>query len=149
MQTFMPYADVRASVGCLDRQRLGKQRIEALQILRALKGITKGWRNHPAAKMWEGFEPQLAFYGVAACDEWIDRGYNDTTRPRFFDTEPQVEEFALSPLEWPGWMGNLDFHLSHRSNLVRKSPEYYRIFFGDVPDNLPYVWPKADGSIAE
>jgi hypothetical protein len=149
VQTFMPYSDVLSSVVCLDRQRLGKQRIEALQILRALKGITKGWRNHPATRMWEGFEVQLAYYGAVACEEWIGRGYNDTTRPKFLELEPACREFALDPSVWPGWMGNLDFHLSHRSNLVRKYPEHYRIYFGDVPDDLPYVWPRADGSISE
>ena len=41
----------------------------------------------------------------------------------------------------PRWLGDEAFHLSHRSNLVRKDPEFYRLRFGDVPDDLPYVWP--------
>ncbi|MDQ1681515.1 MAG: hypothetical protein QOH99_56, partial [Frankiaceae bacterium] len=35
MQTFLPYADFGASARVLDDRRLGKQRVETLQILRA------------------------------------------------------------------------------------------------------------------
>jgi len=36
-----------------------------------------------------------------------------------------------------------EFTLSHQSNLLRKDPEFYRPVFGpDVPDDLPYVWPR-------
>ena len=31
-----------------------------------------------------------------------------------------------------------------RSNLVRKDPEFYRERFGDIPDDLPYLWPASD-----
>jgi Pyrimidine dimer DNA glycosylase len=36
MQTFLPYPDFVACARVLDSRRLGKQRVEALQILRAL-----------------------------------------------------------------------------------------------------------------
>ena len=36
MQTFLPYPDFAASAAALDDRRLGKQRVEALQVLRAL-----------------------------------------------------------------------------------------------------------------
>ena len=36
MQTFLPFADFRKSAAALDNARLGKQRVECLQILRAL-----------------------------------------------------------------------------------------------------------------
>jgi hypothetical protein len=45
-------------------------------------------------------------------------------------------------LIWPWWMTDPEFHLSHKSNLVRKDPVYYRPFFPDVPDSLPYLWPQ-------
>jgi len=62
MQTFLPYSSFIESVRCLDRQRLGKQRVEALQILNALNGKSKGWTNHPATKMWCGYEEALCLY---------------------------------------------------------------------------------------
>jgi hypothetical protein len=64
MQTFLPYANVKKSVKCLDSKRLGKQRVEAFQILNILLNRTKtsGWRNHPAVKMWKGHENALKVY---------------------------------------------------------------------------------------
>ena len=57
MQTFLPYKDFSRSAKVLDRQRLGKQRVEGLQILQCLLGIgSLRWKNHPAVKMWKGAE---------------------------------------------------------------------------------------------
>ena len=70
MQTFLPEVTFTASAKALDNKRLGKQRVEVLQLLRALSGESKGWVNHPACKMWHGFEMALAVYGLAICDEW-------------------------------------------------------------------------------
>jgi len=50
VQTFLPYTDFIKSAKCLDYKRLGKQRVEAKQILNILLGETTkaGWTNHPA-----------------------------------------------------------------------------------------------------
>ena len=37
MQTFLPYKDIQKSVKCLDYRRLGKQRVEAMQILKQIQ----------------------------------------------------------------------------------------------------------------
>lgn len=47
MQTFLPYPSFVESAKCLDRQRLGKQRVEVLQLLKALLVPGSGWGNHP------------------------------------------------------------------------------------------------------
>ena len=44
MQTFLPYPDFIASARVLDSKRLGKQRVEALQVLRGLIRPGYGWR---------------------------------------------------------------------------------------------------------
>lgn len=113
MQTFLPYADFAESARVLDYRRLGKQRVEVKQLLLAL-GVPVGehipkqssWINHPAAKMWRGFEESLAHYGVCICREWRVRGYNDTLLPQF---EALVRD-STSP---PPWIGNQEFHRSH------------------------------------
>jgi hypothetical protein len=38
MQTFLPYPDFRESLQVLDNKRLGKQRVEAYQIISAITG---------------------------------------------------------------------------------------------------------------
>ena len=52
MQTFLPYADMRRSAQVLDPRRLGKQRVECLQVLRGPTVEGYGWRHHPAVRMW-------------------------------------------------------------------------------------------------
>jgi hypothetical protein len=137
MQTFLPYPSFAASAKVLDRQRLGKQRVETMQILHVLTGKKAGWRNHPAVKMWQGYEGALAEYGVAICQEWKSRGYKDTCQEK-------IEALAIpDSSSVPLWMGADDFHLSHRSNLLRKDREHYGQYWDDA-DDLPYVWPSKD-----
>jgi hypothetical protein len=133
MQTFLPYPSFQDSAICLDNKRLGKQRVEAYQILNCLQGLSLGWRNHPAVKMWRGYENALSCYGRAICSEWIKRGFNDTLLSKFSSS---------GTFQDPYWLGNEQFHLSHQSNLVRKLPEHYGKYFPNVPDNLAYIWPK-------
>lgn len=136
MQTFLPYADFRQSAIALDYRRLGKQRVETKQLITAINGGSKGWVNHPAAVMWRGHVPALAVYGMVMCREWIDRGYKDSLLPYF--TELVLN--SNDNLDKPKWIGDARVHLSHQSNLVRKDPAFYRPIFGDIPDDLPYIW---------
>ena len=64
MQTFLPHKSFKKSLKVLDWRRLGKQRVEAHQILNVLleRTDTKGWRNHPITKMWKGYEDALKLY---------------------------------------------------------------------------------------
>ena len=68
MQTFLPYPSFTESAAVLDGPRLGKQRVEAFQLLRALTVPDYGWRHHPAAKMWAHRVPALVAYGLAMTD---------------------------------------------------------------------------------
>ena len=135
MQTFLPYQDFELSAKCLDYRRLGKQRVECKQILMALTGQSKGWVNHPATRMWRGYEGALTDYAIHVCREWKSRGYMDSLENWFRDV-PIPEK----TLWYPKWLSE-DFCLSHQSNLVRKFPEHYRKYFPDVPDDLSYIWP--------
>lgn len=138
MQTFMPYSDYVQTAQALDRQRLGKQRVEAWQILRALTGQSTGWVNHPATKMWRGYEVELCLYAVAICEEWIKRGYKDTMLERFDD---YLFNYTGKDPGRPWWVNYAKLNKSHRSNLIRKFPDHYGQLWPDVPDDMPYVWP--------
>lgn len=139
MQTFLPYSSFSQSARVLDYRRLGKQRVEAMQILKALLGESPGWRTHPATRMWSGWENSLASYGLAMCNEWRRRGYRDTLTDYFLDRF-DVTEDSVAPVPY---FITEEFTLSHQSNLLRKEPDYYRPIFGpQVPDDLPYVWPR-------
>lgn len=138
MNTFLPYPSFAESARVLDRQRLGKQRVEVLQLLRALTGQTKGWANHPAALMWRGHEAELAAYGLIVCVEWRVRGYKDSCYDKILDVLGTLSLPFAGPA---AWFGDDAFHASHRSNLLRKDPEHYGQFGWTEPHDLPYVWP--------
>jgi|TARA_A100001037_G_scaffold91951_1_gene83363 hypothetical protein len=141
MQTFLPYPDYKLSAMALDMRRLGKQRVEVLQILKALNGESKGWVNHPATLMWKGYEHSLVDYGKAICNEWVQRGYQDTCADKI---EAYRAMFPNSSTDVPFWMGDKAFHTSHKSNLRRKDPDYYAVWF-DIPKDMEYVWPNGKG----
>lgn len=137
MQTFLPYPSFRDSARVLDYRRLGKQRVEAKQILLALAN-GGAWANHPATKMWRGYHFALAAYGVSICEEWIARGYNDSLLSFFYDNGHASDE----PCTLPPWLGTPAFHASHRSNLLRKDPEFYGKYGWTESPDLPYIWPE-------
>ncbi|MBE1546503.1 hypothetical protein GGC64_000511 [Mycobacterium sp. OAS707] len=152
MQTFLPYADFGATARVLDKRRLGKQRVETIQVLRALTVAGYGWRHHPAAKMWAGYEEALVRYGLDICAVWCDLGNADTCSGTLVAdltqgtglSSPRVQQDLAAAGELPPWLGDPAFHRSHQSALVRKDPAHYRPIFNDVPDDLPYVWPVSD-----
>lgn len=149
MQTFLPYPSFQRSARVLDRQRLGKQRVEVLQIMRALHVPGHGYRNHPAVRMWRGHEEALAAYGLAVCEEWCRRGYADTCAGKIVAelreisgrsrVRPQAELRRLGLL--PAWIGRRGLHRSHRAALLRKDPDWYGARIPDTPSDLEYLWP--------
>src|SRR6478735_4002198 len=143
MQTFLPFPDFQQSAAVLDRVRLGKQRVEALQILRALVIPEYGWQSHPAIRMWMGYVPALTMYGLAMVDEWTARGGEDTTREKIMEFAPQAAhpDYAAK-IPMPYWLGNPDFHASHRSRLLAKDPRFYTDVFPGTDPDLEYVWPE-------
>ncbi len=141
MQTFLPYADFVKSAQCLDRARLGKQRVECLQLVNGIVFGGSGWSNHPCFKMWESNVFQLIEYGMAICQWWIDLGYNDSIYMQLWEIKKN-NIFALHTKNMPSWFGDERLHSSHRSNLLRKDAKYYNQYGWTEPSTLPYWWPK-------
>jgi pyrimidine dimer DNA glycosylase len=149
MQTFLPYADFERTARVLDLKRLGKQRVECIQVLRGLTRSDYGWRHHPAVRMWKGYEEALGRYAFTCCEVWVERGFADTCAATIgvdlrdagvtaVRSQAELEEAGALP----PWLGDPDFHRSHQSALVRKDPAFYGPVFADVPDDLDYVWPS-------
>ena len=152
MQTFLPFPDFEQSVRVLDDRRLGKQRVETLQVMGVLVAAfwdnaasqvqdrePRGWRTHPVVLMWRGHEGSLLDYQAATCRVWVERGFNDTCAGK---TSGLLAASGLpSVVVLPPWFGDEALHRSHQSNLIRKDPGLYAAHFPGVPDGLPYVWP--------
>jgi hypothetical protein len=152
MQTFLPHPGFRESALVLDRRRLGKQRVEALQVLRGLTVPDYAWRRHPAVRMWTGYEEALVRYGLEVCRVWRELGHQDSCAAKLVaglaahrpGGRVREERELAAGRELPPWLGDEAFHRSHRSALVRKDPATYAGLFPGVPDDLPYVWPASD-----
>lgn len=62
MQIFLPSPSCLQTDRQLDKRRLNKQIIEAAQILRAIDGEGKGWKNHPATRKYRPHKSWLHLY---------------------------------------------------------------------------------------
>ena len=139
MQTFLPYPDFYESAKCLDYRRLGKQRVEAMQIITILERHDKGepitkipWGNHPAVLMWVGYTTALKEYHDVIIKEWISRGYQNNMS---LYNLPRGQTYILPP-----WFGRKDFHDAHKSMLLQKDYTFYSKYGWDVPLDLKYKW---------
>lgn len=153
MQTFAPLTDYRKIALCLHRLHLGKQRVEVFQILRTLCGLSDGWKNHPAVRMWRGYEYALFQYGMDMIREWKRRGYKDTLwlrmrallkfdMPKHYGAGNPFNDLLVIPR--PPWWGDERVHSSHRANLLRKMPEHYGRFGWTEEPCEGYFWPVCD-----
>ena len=111
MQVFMPYPDLKASVCCLDPKRLGNQIYREAKTL-----ISGGWPNHPAAKIWKGYEHALADYCLLGLEELTRRGRDYVRWYKFFG-----DIYYNSPdTGFPPIIGYEPFHSGHRAALLAK-----------------------------
>lgn len=146
MITFLPYPDFYRSAQCLDEKRLGKQRSECLILIKAIKGLHEnrkvGWQNHPACKMWYGYENSLCLYWQAIILEWTRRGYKDNVTLKLMLYWQWARH--TSTVRDPWWLGLDDLHRSYREALLSKRPEHYSKYFPDEKPFTGYYWPDMD-----
>jgi len=134
VNTFLPYSDFKKIARVLDNKRLGKQRVEAKQILDIITGEAKytAWRNHPVVVQWKGHATALKAYINAMIEEWIRRGFKNNMT------------IYKIPSDWemPWFVKCKAINFSHQASLLRKYPEYYKKFFV-VPTKYmlySYIW---------
>lgn len=165
MQTFLPLPDFQESARVLDRVRLGRQRVEGLQILKALRqgefclydrvarkylygesleNVGSGkvvrvtpWFRHATTRMWYGHELALLLYTTAVCNEWIGRGYKDTCLGKTLEYTKHFNNTSM-----PDWFGDPRVHSSHRAALLAKNPKWYSQYGWAESPEINYFWPK-------
>lgn len=176
MQTFLPYPDFAECARVLDDKRLGKQRVECVDILRAMQPpdvcpmcqgnktidiswtkspqqknvqcprcratgiIERAWRNHPATRMWRGYEGALIVYLECCVAEWTRRGGEDTRWAEVLKLYPdKVRARFTAPV--PPWHRDERLHSSHRAALLYKNPDHYKQFNWTETPKQDYYWP--------
>ena len=128
MQVFLPHKDVYRTARCLDKKRLHKQIIECKQILSALDGTSKGWRNHPVTKMYENHKEFLVLY--MNCLNFFRQG--------LFVQAKEVSKMCAECL--PSFV-NDEYCDNFKRRLYTKDPIYYSVFeeFGTSYINMYFV----------
>ena len=156
MMTFTPYSGFEQSLRTLDTKRLGKQRVEVIQIVRALTVPGYAWSSHPAVLMWKGYEEALGRYGLTACAVWTERGFGDSCAATIVaDLRAAgvagIREYAelAAAGALPRWLFDEAVLVSHRSSLLRKNPEHYGPLFPGTPPDIDYVWPVRSPAVIE
>lgn len=132
MQTFLPFESIPMSIAILDRQRLGKQRVEAMQILKSLENPLYGYRHHPVKLLWRNHIDALKLYHNICLEQWESRGY--VNNMMYYDLPDAIMLPKFSP----------QLHMSHASNLLRKNYKYYSQFV-HCADDMEYVWEEPIG----
>ena len=156
MQVFLPEHTYRDCAQALDQKRLVKQLLEGRQILSALAGETKGWVNHPATRMFKGYEGELVSYLLQIKIEMQERGYKwennwDTitgTWTKYFKPKHGTI-LELPDYLKPGHPDNLRIIITHRGRLYEKAPELYPQYQHESTiyrqyvccDRCNYYWP--------
>ena len=136
MQTFLPYESFKESAQVLDYRRLGKQRVEGMQIINAIENPNpQGWKNHPIVIMWTPYVTALKHYTNVMIREWISQGYNNNME--LYDVDDLINDDVV---DFPYWLGKKSFHSSHRANLLRKDYEFYSQYGWKENPESPYVW---------
>lgn len=140
LNTFVLSVDHHVTADLLDRQRLGKQRVEAKQIINILEHFDntqdnkKAWFNHPVCQMWIGYTEHLKKYFNIISGEWVARGYKHNMGFYAVDEEKS---------EAPYWIAWPELRYSHMASLFRKDPREYwgRFEFPCAYNEFGYVWP--------
>lgn len=146
MQTFLSENSFALSAQALDSKRLNKQLLEGRQILVALAGETKGWVNHPATRMWRGYEAALVLYLDAIKNECVKRGIEveknwlailDLCERHFTNDERKL---------LPPWVVDREvlnkIIVTHQARLYEKDPDYYNQYKSsfETVDKAPLDW---------
>lgn len=130
MQIFVPFASPLKTAEAMinDQPRYNKQIIECQQILDAISGKSKAWRNHPVVKMYADHELWLSNYMLCLKTYKNKHIENAESISRVCD---MFKPTLLTP----------DFCDQHKRRLYTKSPERYPQFaeYGTSDENWYFV----------
>lgn len=127
----------------MSEERLRRQSKAALEILNAILGKNVFWREEPVVGMWYGYEWSLMKLGIALCN----RIYHTTKDEEILDERQdfisairfarRTHKFQIHTDREPGWLGNDDFHDSHKATLLRLSKKSW--MSGGDSENWPLI----------
>jgi len=125
MQVFVPYPNPIQCAAALDFRRLNKQIFECKQIIKAIRGESTAWKNHPVVKMYRDHVYWLECYQhCLECYRSSQILYSSDHDEAAMDYEMAEEWSATAQVITPGFLTD-EFTLHHKVRLYTKEPEYY------------------------
>eukprot|EP01080_Neovahlkampfia_damariscottae_P001350 gene1350-11432_t len=162
----------------LDSKRLGKQRVEAMQILNILlkraridgkmytEEETKQLLKENTSKNWPFEIPREKVQKKIIKPSWSNHPvttlwkdhvealklyYNCIVEEwieRKYNNNLELEFIDETTLDIPPFLNNEEFMIVQRRNMIRKNQEFYSKIFGDLEEKDGYMWYK-DGKYYE
>lgn len=133
MQIFF-IGNVLDTAKCLDKKRLNKQIIEVNQLIKAIEGKTKAWRNHPVTVMYKN---DLNFL----------RGYKNCLIA-YKENRIQDAEFFSKWCERtkPDFLKDCEWYFDNMKNrLFTKNKQHYLQYFPTAVESYSnYYYVKGD-----
>lgn len=154
IQTWLPLPSFENSIAALHINELKMQRLHVIELLEFFHdpeesslpllyedhGLTD---DHSLVQMWRGYELQLIEYGMELCEKYGSiRGKPDPLLAKL-SVHLDWANTDDSPMTKPNWFGDIDFHLSHQSALLKINNNHYGKFFLWDGDR-PLIYPKSD-----
>ena len=127
---WLPFPDFKSSVNCLRYDDLVEQ-VQSIKSVLEHKIV-----RHPASLMWRGYHYQLCSFGMYCADAIRKTNEDFDWFVRWRDKLPPTRDEGFPP-----WFDENKVHASHRSNLLRKCPEYYLQFGWSEKPSSNYYWP--------
>ena len=134
MQVFHPYKSALKSIQCLDNSRMGKQRLECIQILLANNNIDTEWEvpksvpPHKNVVLWKNYSGYLFYYLGILLNEWEDRGMKNFVCRGMYEKLRNIYGLQENTKR-PRFIDN-KFIQTQRLSLLNKKMEHYYKFFG-------------------
>lgn len=146
MIVWMPYTKPGASAQSLTVAHLNEQIAAAEGLLRLLReeDLDENHKEWLPTQMWVGFEYSLCIHGLMAANELATvrkKPGNMKSIAYLATIGKELEEMPGIDRGSPPWLGDLDVHRSHRSNLIMRHPKYTLQWKG-VPSRMPVLWPQ-------
>lgn len=133
---FAKSAEVYAPTTKIEAVKSAEQVLNVLHQLDPPFVVNAYW-DLPAVQAWRGHELSLCNFALMLCEQ-----LGDVDKISFF--EEQLHNATDGSMEPPAWMKMEEVNLSHRSELIRQSPYFYKKLWPETPTDLPLIWTYED-----
>ena len=151
MQVFLPYNNMYEIASCLikDKRRYNKQIVECGQIIKAIKGESEAWKNHPIVHQYKPYLDFLIYY-----KNYLESYKLCINTPHYIRNAILFEKYLVDQsFKYTPFLFNQEYLDSHKRRLFQKNfeafPEFEEYNSNDTSNlycvPLNFILPKRKG----